>query len=364
MNIKDSKLIALLNPSASNPRNSEGSFITLDDGRIAFAYSKYVGNSYDDDAACLIACIYSYDGGETFDTEHIETLVDSAEYGVSNVMSVTLRRMDNGDIGMFYLVKFDYNGFTECRLRRYSGDFSHPVSETVAAPGKIPGCYVVNNDRVERLSSGRWIFLGARHHVVASPEEKKTVWFDHRGVVYAFYSDDDGATWSFSESFLSLNNPYSESGLQEPGCVELPGGALYGYFRTDLKHQYESVSVDRGETWFAPQASRFTSPNSPMLIKKNPYTDRYYAIWNPSPSYLGRPKYEGVWSRTPLVIAESTDGVHFDEPIILEDDPTRGFCYPAMHFIDEKNILLGYCSGGKDEGCCLNRITIRKITLE
>jgi hypothetical protein len=34
--------------------------------------------------------------------------------------------------------------------------------------------------------------------------------------------------------------------LQEPGCVELPGGVVYGYFRTDLGRQYESVSLDGG----------------------------------------------------------------------------------------------------------------------
>ena len=30
-------------PSADNPRNSEGDFIRLDDGRILFAYSCYSG---------------------------------------------------------------------------------------------------------------------------------------------------------------------------------------------------------------------------------------------------------------------------------------------------------------------------------
>jgi hypothetical protein len=53
----------------------------------------------------------------------------------------------------------------------------------------------------------------------------------------------------------------------------------------------------------------------------------------------------------------------FEPYCVLEDDPTRGFCYPAVEFLDENTLLLAYCSGGKEDGGCLNRITIRKITL-
>ncbi|MBP3293280.1 MAG: exo-alpha-sialidase, partial [Clostridia bacterium] len=58
-----------LAPKAGNPRNSEGSFLRLNDGRIAFAYSRYSGNSADDHAYAEIACIFSSDNGETFGDE-------------------------------------------------------------------------------------------------------------------------------------------------------------------------------------------------------------------------------------------------------------------------------------------------------
>ena len=54
-----------------NPRNSEGSFLRLNDGRIAFAYSRYSGDSADDHAYAEIACIFSSDEGETFGDERI-----------------------------------------------------------------------------------------------------------------------------------------------------------------------------------------------------------------------------------------------------------------------------------------------------
>lgn len=368
MIIKNTHICALLPPTKGNPRNSEGSFVRLDDGRIAFAYSRYIGESWGDHADCEIACIYSHDNGETFDTEHIDTLVRASEYGQKNVMSVALRRMNNGDIGLFYLLKIHEGGQrTHYCLRRYSGDLSNKVGEVLAAPGRYPGYYVINNDRVERLSDGRWITAGAYHPTSLALEESGNPgWSDGRSTVYCFVSDDDGFTWRPTAARVDLNDPYTKSGLQEPGIVELPGGTLYGYARTDRMYQYESYSVDGGEGWTPPRPSRFSSPCSPMLIKKNPHSGKYYAVWNPIPNYPGRKDPEGCWiaGRTPFVMAESADGVNFSAPVTVEDDPTRGFCYPAMEFLDEKTVLLGYCSGGPEDGACLNRVTLRKLTLE
>ena len=367
MNVSEIKVAALLPPGTDNPRNSEGSFILLDDGRIAYAYSRYTGNTWHDHGECEIACVYSYDNGETFDTEKIETLVDAGDYGQKNVMSVTLRRMTNGDIGLFYLLKIHDGGLrTHYYLRRYKGDFSHFCGEVKVAPSNFPGYYVINNDRVEKLSTGAWIVPAAYHPTSLCLEESSNPgWCDSRSTVFCFVSNDDGFHWHSTNANISLNDPYSKTGLQEPGIVELPSGVLYAYARTDRMYQYESLSIDGGEHFTPPQPSKFSSPRSPMLIKKNPHNGKYYAIWNPVPEYPGRPTAEGCFlaGRTPLVIADSDDGINFSTFYVIEDDPMRGFCYPAMEFVDEKTILLAYCSGGKDDGGCLNRVTIRKITL-
>ncbi|MDD6682108.1 MAG: sialidase family protein [Clostridiales bacterium] len=364
MKILESKIVGLLPPAEGNPRNSEGSFLRLDDGSIAFAYSRYTGNSANDHAVCEIACIYSRDGGETFDTAHPQKLVGAEEYGEKNVMSVTLRRMHNGDIGLFYLLKQEKERL-ESRyiLRRYRGDFSCPVGETIIAPDRVPGYYVINNDRVEELSSGRWLVMGAYHFT--GRQRDGSPFTDPRALAFTFYSDDDGYTWQQMDAVLALNQPVSRTGLQEPGCVELPGGAVYAYFRTDLSYQYESISADQGKSWFLPRVSRFSSPRSPMLIKRNEKDGLYWAVWNPVPEYFGREQPTDYWigGRTPLVMAVSEDGVNFSEPVILENDPARGFCYPALHFLED-GILLAYCSGGREEKGCLNRITIRKIALD
>lgn len=382
MKLTESTIIGILNRVPGNPRNSEGAFLPLEDGRVAFAYSRYFGASDHDGGNCSICVIYSNDGGTTFDTEHYETLVEAAEYGERNVMSVTLRRMNNGDIGLFYMLK--HPGTTsEYRLRRYRGDFSHPCGETKCFPTEYDSYFVINNDRVCRRSDGTWLIPAAYHHTSHKPKEgcegytspwyvdEKGVlrfeeyYFDMRASVYFFESKDDGATWQQTTGVLHMPDGYSGTGLQEPGLIELPGGVLYCYSRTDRMYQYESVSIDGGDHWFAPQPSRFTSPDSPMLIKQNPHSGKYYAVWNPAPRHAyRRQEYPWTAGREPLVLAESTDGVHFSQPVLIEDDPTRGYCYPAMEFLDDKTILLAYCSGGPEEHGNLNRTVIRKLTIE
>jgi len=363
MTVKESKIVHELIPGPGNPRNSEGSFLRLRDGRIIFAYSRYNGTSADDHAGCDICAVYSHDGGESFTSGYV-TLARGADYGERNVMSVSMLRMGNGDAGLFYLLKKRDGRLTDMILRR-SSDEMETLDEGVSCLSReYPGYYVVNNDRVVRLSTGRIVIAAAKHP--SSMEAEFGTALDGRAACYFFYSDDDGVTWHRSPTMLTMPNiAYSTTGLQEPGMVELPGGALYGYFRTDMHFQYESVSLDGGLRWFSPQPSRFTSPASPMLIRRNEYTGKYYAVWNPVPEYPGRRTGAKVWTggRNPLVMAESTDGYHFSPYAVIEDDDTRGFCYPAMYFPDGETMLLSYCSGGTEDGVCLARTTIRKITL-
>ncbi len=362
MNIKSTRETLLLNPSQNNPRNSEGSFVALDDGRIAFAYSHFYGNNgADDGAPCDIYVIFSNDGGESFDIDNPTVLVRASEYGIENIMSVSLLRMQNGDIGVFYLVK-RYGFITEYILRRYDGNLSEKLNETLCAPCGISGYYVINNDRVLRTSDGRLLVAASKHPCSALPDMPEAL--GGHGTVVFFTSNDDGYTWEMLSQQLDMDSPYSWAGFQEPGLAQLANGSLYCYMRTDRMYQYESFSMD-GRLWTAPQASNFTSPCSPMLIKRNPYSGKYYAIWNPIPEYPMRPQ-TAAWTagRTPYVIADSSDGVYFSAPIVIEDDPTRGYCYPAIHFLSADKMLIAYCSGGEEDGgCCLNRITIRMIEL-
>ena len=103
-----------------------------------------------------------------------------------------------------------------------------------------------------------------------------------------------------------------------------------------------------------------------MLIRRNPYSGLYYAFWNPIPEYNGRIGPNAPWidaGRTPFVMAVSDNGTDFSEYTVLEDEPTHGYCYPAVYFLDDKTLLLSYCCGGPEDGNCLTRTRISRITL-
>ena len=108
------KVALELKPGPDNPRNSEGAFMPLKDGRILFAYSRYNGTSRHDHASADIAARYSSDKGATW-TDKDEIIVKN--HGGMNVMSVSLLRLQSGEIALFYLLK---NSTSDCRpvLRR------------------------------------------------------------------------------------------------------------------------------------------------------------------------------------------------------------------------------------------------------
>ena len=110
------KLTRLLDlaPGEDNPRNSEGAFLTLRDGRTAFLYSRYRGTSSGDHAYAEIALT-------VWDVTSFSAprIIAKPEPGTdeTNCMSVSAARMNNGDAAVFYLV--NHRGiFSEYVLRR------------------------------------------------------------------------------------------------------------------------------------------------------------------------------------------------------------------------------------------------------
>lgn len=339
-----------------NPRNSEGSFLKIDGtDEILFAYTAFSGQKARDFTSADIRTIRSRDGGLTWDDP--ETVVTADEYQAMNVMSVSLLRMADGDIGMVFLVRMNWLDM-QIVLRR-SADGGRTWGDTARCSTR-PGYFVINNDRVTRLSSSRIIIPAAEH--------KNTIAADGT-VIFApalttfFYSDDDGASWHESESELSFDFRSSRSGLQEPGILELENDALYGWARTDLGRQYEFYSRDGGVRWTQPVPSRFTSPLSPLSMKRL-NDGRFMAVWNPVPLNNLMTENKATGNRTPLVYALSRDnGLSWTEPIVIEDDPNAGYCYTAMLPMDGA-VLLAYCAGTeKDRGSCLNRLRIRRFRL-
>ena len=198
-----------LPPREGNPRNSEGAFLDLKDGRIVFVYSHFVGAAASDHAKARLAARYTSDGGDSWGEPVFIPI--PGEDTAMNVMSVSLLRMANGDLGIFYLLRLSWHEM-RMHLMRSTDEgrtWSAPVNCMPAG-----GYYVVNNDRVVRLASGRIVIPAARHPARADRNEAAAV--DWRGVATFFLSDDDGVTWRESRSSCTLPVVHTKSGLQEP----------------------------------------------------------------------------------------------------------------------------------------------------
>lgn len=361
--VKYSEPVRLLPPQQNNARNSEGDFARLKDGRILFVFSRYNTDNSHDDAKCDIAALYSDDDGQTFPGEPV-VIVPASAHNTLNLMSVSLLRLQNGKLAIFYLCKKD--PFSEVYMRLANEDetaFGDPVK---CMPFDEESYNVINNARIVQLKNGRILIPAAKHEVKTYENGDRHA--EYFGKCRVYGSDDDGKTWKNLARFIELPNPgYSETGLQEPGIIELPDGRLYQYFRTDRMFQFESFSEDNGEIWTTPIPSRFTAPESPMLIRRNPYSGQYFAFWNPIPLYNGRLDPNEKWvhaGRNPFVMAVSDNGLDFSSFVVLESEEDHGYCYPSVFFLNEKEMLLSYCSGGPEDGMCLAKTTIRKVVIE
>lgn len=355
--IPDTSVVLELPSGPGNPRNSEGSFVALEDGRILFAYSRYRGErDWGDHATADIAARVSADGGRTWSPED-RILVPNE--GRCNVMSASLLRLADGRIALFYLRK---NGLQDCRLwMRTSSDEAATWSEPVLCI-PAPGYFVVNNDRVVQLASGRLVVPAAFHRARREGDDFRGDALDNRGIVMFFLSDDAGQTWRESQDWLAFPGK-CRSGLQEPGVIERRDGTLLGWCRTEDGWQYESESADGGETWSVPRRSPFRGPCAPLSIKRMPGTGHLLAVWNDhSAVAVHRPTdwKQSSWGRTPLTVAVSRDdGRSWETVGDVETDPDHGFCYTAIHCPADA-VLLAYCCGGGKTGV-LQDSRIRRI---
>ncbi len=347
------RLVHQLPPGENNPRNSEGAFIRGANGEILFAYSRYLGDSTHDHAPCDIALIVSYDEGETWSAPRV--IAPAAAFGVKNVMSVSAVRQLNGDIAFYFLIK--ENDFSTTLGRAISSDGKNYRTERCRAD--FPHAYyVVNNDRVVRLSDGKLV----------APAAFISAELNEWGGACAFFttclvSEDDGASFYKADVTLSTDDRVNARfGMQEPGILERSDGSLYLWIRTGYGRQYEAVSDGDVNRFTGLQPSQFTSPDSPMQIKT--YDGVTYAVYNPVPHYDGRVEPSGCMGRTPLVIRKSTDdGRTFGPLNVIGDDPLRGYAYPAIFQTRDGHLLLSYCRGSSEEGDVLCRTGIAKAEI-
>jgi len=333
-----------LDPGPGNPRNSEGDFLTLDDGRILFVYSHFTGSSASDFAHGYLASRYSADGGNTWSGED---KVEVGPEGKLNVMSVSLLRLQDHRIALFYLRK---NSREDCiPMMRLSSDEAHtwgPATPCVTGEGY----YVLNNSRVIQLAGGRILVPVAQHYAKGDRQRSAS------GKLYCYYSDDDGATWHTGGEVPNPGHVFT----QEPGVVALGKGKVLMYIRTDRGVQYYALSEDKGQHWGGIFPGTLPSPVSPASIRTIPATGDLLAVWNDNDG--SEPDIRG--KRTPLTLAVSADGGKSWQHVKnMENDPKGWYCYTAIYFV--KNVvLLSYCAGDTTTVNGLARTRITSVGLD
>jgi hypothetical protein len=335
------KVVLRLNPSPENPRNSEGDFITLKDGRILFIYTHFTEGS-GDHAGAYLASRVSSDRGESWSQDDVTVVPNE---GGMNVMSVSLLRLLDDRIALFYCLK---NSEQDCRpLIRISSDEGDSWSDAQKCIDET-GYYVLNNDRVIQLENGRLILPVALHNYPGSK-------WSNTAKIMCWYSDDIGDTWHKSTSAANPENII----LQEPGLVALKNGTLLMFIRTDMDVQYLSYSKDQGKSWSDVEASNITSPLSPATIERIPATGDLLMIWNNN-------KQSGNIGglRTPYNCAISKDdGKTWQKTKTIESDPRGWYCYTAIEFVDD-HVLLGHCAGDTRIGNGLSTTNITKLHID
>ena len=358
------EIVAQFDPTPPHPRHSGPAFFTVKDGTILLAYSRSNSSAItNDNSPADVVSLRSKDHGRTWsDAELMIRNTADMNVGVS-----TFLRFPDDRIAMVSSVK---NSLHDCRPRLLT---SSDEGVTWGEPRSViaaPGYFVLNNDRVIQTSSGRLI-VPVAYHRMKSEDPVDLEFFDGRGIALWYLSDDLGETWREAKDWWTLPVRAS-SGLQEPGVVELGNGRLMTYCRTGSGCQWAMESGDDGETWSAPQPTRFMSPNSPLCIKPIPGTDRFLAIWNDHSGRYPFPEKTPVSSeRLPLVsaIGDQQTGQHWIGHRIIDDEEGCGFCYTAIHFVDDpddgQQVLLAYCAGNVVESKnILNRLRVRRVSLD
>ena len=326
-----------LTPGANNPRNSEGDMIALKDGSILLVYTHYTAGSGGDNDPAYLGSRLSRDGGLTWSTT-TQTVIPNE--GGMNVMSVSLLRLKNGDLALFYLRK---NSEADCRpVLRVSADEGASWGDPVlCVPDSEVNYYVLNNSRATRLASGR-IVLPLSMHAAANG---RTV--DGYGKLVCYYSDDEGATWRHGQAPFAT---YDEKGVrvttQEPGLIELKDGRVMMYARTTHGQQWKFHSSDGCETWTAGSPSNIFGPCGPATIKRLSTGD-LVLVWNDHEYHdfhCGGSLARLANSRVPLTVAISKDeGRTWRPRRVLEGKASGWYCYISA-LEHQGNLLLEYCA--------------------
>ena len=206
-----------------------------------------------------------------------------------------------GELHLYFKIGFNIQSWQGWRV--ISRDGGKPWSKRERLPDGIYG--PIKNKPV---------LIGQR--LISPTSDERDGW-----KLYFEISDDMGRTWRRT-AFVD-----ADKGIKaiQPTIITLPDGRLQALCRTRSRHIGVTYSIDNGETWSKLQL--IDTPNNNSGIDAVTLHDGTFALicndWPIEPD-----KEKGA--RTPLSILRSTDGLHWQHWITLEDSPILQYSYPSI----------------------------------
>ncbi len=153
------------------------------------------------------------------------------------------------------------------------------------------------------------------------------------------YTLPDGAIRALAGSGLNGGKPEigkvdgeETTGLIQPAVISLGGAHLRFYARgsSNIGRVCVSDSYDLGKSWSTPRSLDVPNPNSGIDVVRL-RDGRIVMVFNPTTD-----------GRSPLALAVSRDGEHFERFLTLEDEAGQEFSYPAMIQQGDGDLVVTY----------------------
>ncbi|MDR2918020.1 MAG: exo-alpha-sialidase [Tannerella sp.] len=139
--------------------------------------------------------------------------------------------------------------------------------------------------------------------------------------IHIEFTKDFGTTWTKTDP---LND--ATWGIIQPSFLLHQDGKLQFVCRSQNEAVVSAFSDDDGKTWSSPFALPVPNNNSgldAMTLKDGRFLMVYNHVKAAESAYQDR-------KRTPLNVAISNDGIHWDASLILEDSPIKEYSYPSV----------------------------------
>ena len=155
--------------------------------------------------------------------------------------------------------------------------------------------------------------------------------------VHFEFTKDDGETWERTSGI----NEGAEIRAIQPSVLFHENGKLQAIGRTIEKRLFETWSTDNGRTWSEMTLTNVPNPNSgtDAITLKN---GKHLLIFNPSET-----------ERSPICIAESSDGKNWETILTLETNAISEYSYPAIIQTNDGKIHVTYTWNRKKIRYCV-----------